>query len=49
VRWRNTSRTTGLRRGEFDAGWDGIVNGESAELEGRECDSATEGEEECMG
>jgi hypothetical protein len=28
VRWRNTSRSTGLRRGEFDAGWDGIVNGE---------------------
>ena len=27
VRWRNTSRSTGLRRGEFDAGWDGIVNG----------------------
>jgi len=29
VRWRNTSRSTGLRRGEFDAGWDGIINGES--------------------
>ena len=28
VRWRNTSRTTGLRKGEFDAGWDGILNGE---------------------
>ena len=29
VRWRNTSRSTGLRRGEFDAGWEGIYNGES--------------------
>jgi hypothetical protein len=29
VRWRNTSRTTGLRKGDFDAGWDGIVNGMS--------------------
>jgi autophagy-related protein 5 len=37
VRWRNTSRSTGLRRGEFDAGWDGIVNGKSASPIGRNC------------
>jgi autophagy-related protein 5 len=37
VRWRNTSRSTGLRRGEFDAGWDGIVNGEWLEPGGRDC------------
>jgi autophagy-related protein 5 len=37
VRWRNTSRSTGLRRGEFDAGWDGIVNGKSASPIGRDC------------
>jgi autophagy-related protein 5 len=36
VRWRNTSRSTGLRRGEFDAGWDGIVNGKWLER-GRGC------------
>ena len=37
VRWRNTSRSTGLRRGEFDAGWDGIVNGKWLEPGGRDC------------
>ncbi|WVQ81671.1 autophagy protein 5 [Cryptococcus sp. DSM 104549] len=25
VRWRNTSRVTSLRRGDLEAGWDGIV------------------------
>jgi hypothetical protein len=35
VRWRNTSRTTGLRKGEFDAGWDGIVYGRSPGAEGK--------------
>jgi autophagy-related protein 5 len=28
VRWRNTSRVTGLRKGETEAGWEGIVGGE---------------------
>jgi hypothetical protein len=37
VRWRNTSRSTGLRRGEFDAGWDGIVNGKWLKPGGRDC------------
>lgn len=29
VRWRNTSKSTGMRKAESDAGWDGVVNGGS--------------------
>ena len=29
VRWRNTNKVTSLRRADLEAGWDGIVQGES--------------------
>lgn len=30
VRWRNTNKVTSLRRVDLEAGWDGIVQGNSA-------------------
>ena len=30
VRWRNTNKVTSLRRVDIEAGWDGIVQGESS-------------------
>ena len=31
VRWRNTNKVTSLRRADLEAGWDGIVQGDSDE------------------